>query len=70
MIFWVKRKNSLLYELWRKVNTGYFVVKQEVVLVSITALYEARVVLGGVTRNDLSLTCSKGRLVEYHFSGG
>jgi len=58
--FAFKRKNSLLFELWRKMNSGYFVVMREAVLVFFASLYEAWAVLGGVTGNNLSLTCSNG----------
>ena len=60
VIFAFKLKNGFLFEIWGKVNNGHFVVMRDVVLVFFAPLYEAQAVLGGVIRNNLSLTRSKG----------
>jgi len=70
VIFAFKLKNDVLFEIWGKVNSGHFVVMQEVVLVFIALLYDVWAVLGGVTRNNMSLTRSNGRSMEYRFSRG
>jgi len=49
VIFVFKLKNYFLFEIWGKVKNGRFVVMREVVLVFIALIYEAWVVLGGVT---------------------
>ena len=58
--FLLLNRKTVLFELWCKMNIGYFVIMREAVLVFFASLYEAWAVLGGVTRNNMRLTCSKG----------
>lgn len=55
-----KQKNCAFFNYGAKMNSGYFVVMQEAILVFIAPLIRRGQFWEGVTQNDLSLTRSKG----------